>query len=123
MSVRIDVQQTRSVEEGPLYRVVTSVVYNTGIARSIFVFNTETEVFEHVATPWDIENTPDNRAAALLGPIDYYRLTAVTRDFSTVEEAEEYAVYTLGRVALLAREYGLVASSFEGSGTYSYTED
>lgn len=121
MSVRLDIRQTRSVEEGPLYRVVTSVIYNSGIDRSIFVFNTETDVFEHVATPWDIDNTPDSKAEAVTETINYYRLTEVTRDFSTAEEASEFAVYTLSRISLLAREYNLVQSSFIGSNTYTYT--
>lgn len=121
MSVRLDIRQIRSVEEGPLYRVVTSVFYNSGIDRSIFVFNTETDVFEHVATPWDIDNTPDNKAEAVVETVNYYRLTEVTRDFTTAEEALAFASYTLSRISLLAREYNLVQSSFIGSNTYAYT--
>ncbi len=121
MTVRLEVKQARSVEEDDIYRVVTLVEYNQGISRNIFVYNTETEEFQHVATPWDIENLPNNRADALAEGDSYYRLTAVTRDFSTVELAQEFAAYTLGRISTLAREYNLAVTSFEGSGTYTYT--
>ena len=123
MSVTIQVQQVRTVEEGPLYRVDTSVVYNKGIDRNVFVFNTETEEFEHVATPWDMENTPGTRQEAILGDINYYRLSAVVKDFELVTVASEFAAYTLGRLSALAREYEIVGETFEGSGTYTYTGD
>lgn len=121
MSVRIDVDQNRTVEEGPLYRVETLVTYNTGIDRNIFVFNTETEVFEHVATPWDIDNRPISRDQAILDDSNYYRLAAATKDHSTVDEATEFAAYTLSRISSLAQDYELTSSTFEGSATYSYT--
>ena len=121
MSVELQVTQVRTVEAGPLYRVNTSVVYNNGIDRSIFVFNTETEVFEHVATPYGIENYPDSRAESVVGTINYYRQANVVRDFSTAEEAAAFATYTLGRIQLLAREYDIVDSVFEGSSTVTYT--
>jgi len=120
MSVRIEIEQVRSVLEGPAYRVYTSVIYNTGIDRNIFVFNTETEAFEHVATPWDLENCPADRQTALNEGIDYYRLDNVTRDGDEVEEATSYATYTLARISALAQAYQLVANQFEGSNTYSY---
>ncbi len=121
MSVRIDVTQLRTVEEGPIYRVSTSVVYNTGIDRNIFVFNTETEEFEHVASPWDIENLPTTQAQAILDNCDYYRQSSVIKDWDDIEEAIEFAAYTLSRVSSLAQQYELAESAFEGSGTYSYT--
>ena len=122
MSVRIDIEQVRTVEEGPIYRVYTSVIYNAGIDRSVFVFNTDTEEFEHVATSWDMNNTPNNRDDAALNSINYYRQTEVTKDFSSVTVAIEFAIYTRARVAALTREYDAVETIFEGSGTYSYTE-
>jgi len=121
MSVRLDIEQSRSVIEGPIYRVVTAVDYNLGIDRNIFVFNAETDVFEHVATPWDIDNTPTDKQTALNTGIDYYRLDTVTKDSDTVAEASTFAAYTLGRISSLAQAYELVESDFVGSNTYSYT--
>jgi hypothetical protein len=121
MSVQIEIQQDRTVEEGPLYRVATSVVYNSGIGRNIFVFNTETQVFEHVATPWDMENVPNSRDEALTDASAFYRLPEVTRDFDVVATAIEYALYTRSRVEQLARDYGLTDDLFVGSGTHTYT--
>ena len=121
MSVRIDIQQDRTVEEGPLYRVATSVIYNSGIDRNVFVFNTTTEEFEHVATTWDMEHLPKSKDDAALAGDGFYRLPSVTKDFDTVMTATEFAIYTRGRVAALVREYEAVSTTFEGSGTYTYT--
>ena len=121
MSVRIDVTQERTVVEGPIYRVTTAVFYNTGIDRNIFVFNTETEVYEHVASPWDMENLPSTRAQAVTDDVAYYRLYTTVNDWDDVGEAIEFAAYTLSRISSLAQQYELVESAFEGSGTYSYT--
>ena len=121
MTVQLEVTQTRTVESGEAYRVVTSVGYNSGIDRCIFVYNTDTEEYQHVATPWDIENRPNNRVQALADGDAYYRLASVLRDSDTVAVAEAFAVYTLGRIEMLAREYARVVTSFEGSGTYVYS--
>lgn len=121
MSVRIDVEQIRSVIEGPVYRVHTTVVYNQGIDRNIFVFDTVTEEFAHVATPWDLENTPVGKQAALNDGVNYYRLSYVTRDGADIEEALDYATYTLARISSLAQAYELMADQFAGAATTSYT--
>ena len=121
MSVQLDVEQVRTVEEGPVYRVVTSVYYNLGIDRNIFVFNAETDAFEHVATPWDMGNTPTTKQDALDDGIDYYRLEAVTKDYDAIEDATTFAAYTLGRISSLAQAYDLAKTTFVGSNTYSYT--
>ena len=120
MSVRIDVTQSRTVEEGPLYRVLTTVIYNTGINRNIFVFNTETEAYEHVASPWDLENLPTSKSQAVLDDVAYYRLSSVVKDWAGVDDATAFAAYTLSRISNLAQQYELTESAFEGSGTYSY---
>ncbi len=121
MNVRIDVEQVRTVEDGPLYRVATSVVYTTRIDRNIFVFNAATDAFEHVASVWDIDNLPTDKQTALNTSVDYYRLEAVTRDSADVAEASEFAVYTLSRIASLAQSYELVGNEYVGSDTHSYT--
>ncbi len=121
MSVRIDVEQVRSVLEGPVYRVRTAVIYNQGIDRRIFVFVTDTETFAHVASPWDLENIPASREAALSLGIDYYRLEEVTRDGDEIEEALDYATYTLARISSLTQAYELAVDQFAGAATSSYT--
>ena len=121
MSVQLDVEQVRTVEQGPVYRTVTTVIYNLGIDRNIFVFNAETEAFEHVATPWDMANTPTARQTALDNGIDYYRLSEVTQDRDTLDDATEVAAYTLGRVSSLTQAYTTATEDFVGSETYSYT--
>ena len=58
MTVRIDIKQTRTVESDDTYQVATEVVYVEGIDSSIFIHNTETDAFEYVAYPYDMEAYP-----------------------------------------------------------------
>lgn len=120
MSVSIEVVQNRTLEEGPLYRVNTSVVHVMGINRNVFVFNTETQVFEHVATTWDMENLPIGRDAAVNADADYYRQDAVSVDYETETVGTEAASYTLGRLQSLATAYQIMKESFVGSDSHIY---
>lgn len=119
MTVHIEIRQERTLEEGPLYRVRTFVVYISGINRNIFVYNTETQEFAHVATTWDMQNLPDNRNDALLNNIDYYRADESVKEFSNAKTAEEFAAYTVARVQYLMSQYAIMSESFIG--TYDYT--
>ena len=120
MSVRIEVDQVRTLEEGPLYRVFTSVSHTVGIDRNIFVFSTETQTFEHVATTWDMENLPVGREAALGVNTDYYRESSAQVDYESETTGTAAASYTLGRVQSLAIAYETMAESFVGSDSHTY---
>ncbi len=117
MTVRIEIDQTRTVEDGPIYRVTTSVIYAAGVAREIFVFNTETQDFSHVATTYDMENYPDNRTEALTNSAGYYRQAVVDIGYDTVTVATAAAAYTVARVDYLTSTYSTFTDSFEGSDT------
>ena len=121
MSVTIEVSQERTVEEGPLYRVDTVVDYASGIDRNIFVFNTESQAFEHVATTWDMENLPIGRTEALRVDANYYRLSQATVDYESETTGTEAASYTLGRIQSLAIAYETMAESFVGSDSHTYS--
>lgn len=121
MSVRIEVLQTRSVVEGPLYRVETQVTYVSGIDRNIFVFNTELEEFSHVATTWDMDNLPEGKLNAENEDKNYYRKDVVRVDYATETLGSEAATYTLSRIEYLARIYAAVVDSFIGAESHVYT--
>jgi hypothetical protein len=120
MTVHIEIHQDKTVIEGPVYKIKTSVVYVSGINRNIFVFNTETQEFSHVATTWDMENLPDNRNDALLNDADYYRQSEAETLFENVDTAEAAALYTVARVEYLAKQYSTLSGSFIGSEDYTF---
>jgi hypothetical protein len=120
MSVRIDVRQIRTTETGPLYRVTTMVTYVTGIDRNVFVYDTTTEEFSHVAAVWDIETYPTSRSAAQEAELSYYRQSTATVDYTTVAVASAAAAYTLARIDSLAQLYTTTQDDFEGSDDHTY---
>lgn len=123
MTVRIEVNQVRSTEDGPIYRVTTSVINTEGIDRNIFVFETDTQDFKHVATPFDMNNYPAGLAAAQSGGDKYYRKEVADVGYGdNVALADAAATYTLSRIKLLADQYGPVVEEFEGSEDHIYTE-
>jgi hypothetical protein len=120
MTVRIEIHQDRTVEAGPAYKTKTYVLYAAGISRDIFVFNTETQEFSHVATAWDIENLPNNRQSALLDDVNYYRQGEAETSFGNVGTAEESAAYIVARIEYLVNQYATLSESFEGSDNYTF---
>jgi hypothetical protein len=121
MTVRIEITQTRSLEEGPLYRVLTRTVYAEGIAAEIFVFDTETEEFSHVAVSFDMQEFPVGKTQAQADGKAYYRAIEAQVDYTVASTAQAAAVYTKLRVRQLTGEYAAVNSGFVGSDTTSYT--
>jgi len=122
MSVRIEVKQTRTVDEGPIFKVDTQVTYASGIAREIFVFETETQDFSHVATTYDMETYPDDRDTAIADGVDFYRKDQAIVVYALEAVAVEAASYTLARIDTLARQYNTFKTEFEGSSDYVFTE-
>jgi len=121
MTVTIQFTQKRTLEDGPLYRVDTEVIYVSGIAQEIFVFNTDTDEFEHVAVTYDMQQYPAGKTAALQEGSSFYREKQAIVDYSSQNTAVEAATYTRARIQLLAREYQTVNDEFIGENTYSYT--
>lgn len=122
MTIRIEVHQARTILEGPVYRTKTNVTYASGIDSSIFVFDTETQVFSHVASVWDMENYPTNHPDAIAADSLYYRQSSCQKDNNFAVSAAEFAVYTLGRISSLAKAYATATEDFEGEGDYTFTD-
>lgn len=118
MTVTIDYSQTCTVEEGPLYKVVITVTYVEHISPQIFVINTELGTFEHVATPYDMENVVPTLIQAVADGRDYYRAAVCTVSYETETAAMEFIEYTEDRIQALATAYENVVEDFEGVTTH-----
>jgi len=123
MSVRIEVHQSRTVDEGPVFKVDTKVTYASGIAREIFVFKTDTQDFSHVATVYDMETYPADYDTAVGDAVDYYRKDQAIVGYSSEQTAVDAADYTLSRIDSLARQYNTFKTEFEGSLDYVFVGD
>jgi hypothetical protein len=121
VSAQIEIIVTHTLEPGNLYRVNIVVDSAVDITPDIFVYETVSENFSHVALPWDIDNIPyTSLAAAQTAGANYYRLSTVTRDFTTVLAADEFSRYTRGRIAWLVNEYIDDVATFVGVNNYTY---
>jgi hypothetical protein len=118
MSVTIDYTQVRTVEEGPRYKVQTTVSLVSGIASQIFVMNTELGTYEHVATVWDMENVVPDRDRAILELRNFYRASSCEVDYETEMAAIEFTTYTEDRIRALATAYDRYVRDFEGTVNY-----
>lgn len=118
MSVTIDYTQTRTVVEGPKYRVESVVTYTVNIAKDIFVFDVELGEYQHVATVWDMENVLNNRDAARLAGNKWYRDKACAVEYESQTDALEFVDYTEDRIQDLATQYARATGQFEGNVSY-----
>jgi hypothetical protein len=89
----------------------------TNIDDAVFVFKTTGGAFDHVATPLDMETYPDTQVAAALASLTFYRQNAVTKTFTTVQTAQDFADTLRSRLTSLANEYTLVVTTFLGTTT------
>ena len=129
MSVTIDLTQTQTIipgeteEDGPQYRVTNLVTRSEGISRAIFVMNTETDVFEHVATVWHMNYVPGSKEEAQLEGSPYYRADTAYRQYDSVGIAIDFAEYTRARVSGLAQAYDDATGEFPGTFNYVLTDE
>lgn len=108
---------TRSVQPGPVYRVVDSCTTSDGIDPAVFVFRLSDDGFSHVATVRDLVTYPATRAAAVTAKADFYRLATVTFESPSVREANSFTVTVTHRVQALCNEYRFARDNFLGNGT------
>jgi hypothetical protein len=121
MSVHIEIQQIRSVDEGPVFKVDTKTTYAAAIQKEIFVFQTDTQDFSHVATVYDMETYPNDYDTAVANSDEYYRKDQAVVGYAVQQVALDAAIYTAARVDSLAHQYNTLKTSFEGSFDYIFT--
>ncbi len=122
MTVTLEYSQTKAVDEGPLYKVTTIVEYVHDVQDAIFVHRTETEVFEYVATVWDMDNLPNTREKALEDGVHFYRSKVAIKSYASIETAEEFALYTRARIGNLISAYSTASGEYPGTARYIVTE-
>ncbi len=106
-SVSLTLRQTvqTSVVSGGASYVVTNVVESsTGIDPSVFVFKTDTQAFDHYATAPEMDSLPNSWEAAAAAGLGFYRLSSVTRTWTTISAMNEDLSLTKARLGALARE-------------------
>lgn len=118
--VRITVEQERISIADNTYQVTTTVTETLGIAEEVFVYDTITETYQHVATVFDMDNYPATQAAAEDAGIPYYRLSEAVQSSIYLANAENAAAYTLLRIGLLQDAYYEYRTAFEGTDSHTY---
>lgn len=114
MSVMIEVTQTKTTEPGPVYKVVNEITDATDIPQKLFVIETDTDLFSHVATVWDLQNYPFTKAEAEALHIEYYLDATGTREYVTLQDGMDFAAIVVSRLEWLARDYTKAIDEFQG---------
>lgn len=121
MPVTVTRTQIRSVLAGPTYRVQDTCDAATGMGRDIFVFSVSDDAFLYVATVHDMLTYAVGKSAAVTAGQGQYRANQVTRNFSSLETAIEFAGSIRLRVKALCDAYNRAAADFTGSTTETVT--
>ncbi len=121
MSVSLDLKEVRTIESGGIFRVYMEVEYASEMPKEIFIHNTETEEYAHVATMADMALYPVGKDASVAARANYYRALTLTRDFTNEIPANEFGPYTRLRVELLVEQYVEGFGDFPGTDHYNFT--
>lgn len=106
-AVSLTLHQTTSVTPasgGASYQATSVVEASFGIDKAVFVFKTDTQGFDHYATPADLESVPVSRDLALAERLPFYRQDSLTRTWPTLSLMQDDVVVTRSRLQGLIRE-------------------
>ena len=117
MTVSITHTQVRSVQPGPLYRVLDTCTASVGIQKEAFVFLVSDDSFQHVAVVDNMLNLPNTKAAAILAGKDAYRGAVVQKDWESLSLAEDFGNTLTERLKSLVVEYDEAVNTFVGTTT------
>jgi hypothetical protein len=121
MALQLDLRQTNTIEPGPIYKVLNEITYAEDIAAEVFVFDTDTQEFSHVASVWDVMNLPVGHAAAVAAGSDQYRKDTAEVGYDSVTTAIKFAAYIQTRIQALLDAYKSATEDFEGVTDYVFT--
>jgi hypothetical protein len=114
MTIVVEFTQTKTVLEGPLYKVSNVVNYVENIQPEIFVHNTETQEFEYVATLYDMDEYPNSLQGAIDADKNYYRSPSAEKTYDTLTTAQEFEAHVYSRVGSLVQDYAQSQGDFPG---------
>jgi hypothetical protein len=106
-AVSLTLHQTTLVtpaSDGASYQATSLVEASFGIDKAVFVFKTDTQGFDHYATPADLETVPTSRDLALAERLPFYRQDGLTRVWPTLSLMQDDIVVTRSRLQGLVRE-------------------
>lgn len=106
--------QTRTIISGPMFRVSDVITAATDIPMAVFVFKVTDDTFSHVATVYDLSTYPDTREQAVEAEQDFYRQTAVTKDWESLGTAIDFAESIKPRLKLLVKDFEKASDLFVG---------
>ena len=111
MSATIQLHQVTSILDGPLYRVKSDVLSASGIDKSVFVYKTITQAFDHYAVAADMELYPNTYAEAVQTGAMFYRLASVQRDWPTTLLMRSDVEITQARIQALLNSVVVIDGS------------
>lgn len=125
MSVSITLVQknttvTNPTTGAPSYTSDNEVPATLGIPLQLFVFNTTTGEYSHVAATADVEAYPVGQATAVTQGKPFYREAKVVRTFTNILDAQAFADHVKQRMQYLTNEYPVAQDTFLGDTTTTF---
>lgn len=106
-AVSISLRQTTQVtsnDGGASYQATNVVEATRGIDRALFVYRTDTQRFDHYATPADLATIPTSLDLSSASRLPFYRQESLTRIWPSLELMQADLADTEARLRGLARE-------------------
>lgn len=126
MSISITLDQTTRIakadDDSDLYIVENLIAAATNISLALFVYKASTQDYSHIATQYDLANYPETLAEALAQNLEYYRVSSVNREFTSVYLARDFATVVAQRLNALVQDVARTTTNFDvGKQSYVYT--
>ncbi len=96
--------QVTSNDNGVAYQVTNVVEATRGIGRELFVYRTDTQGFDHYATPADLATVPTSLDLSRANRLPFYRQENLTRVWPSLELMQADLADAEARLRDLARE-------------------
>jgi hypothetical protein len=108
----VTLRQVKTANPDGTYTLASSIIATAGgIPAEIFTFSTQTNLFSHISTIYDLITW--GTTAGSTDP--YYRVSSVTLNFSNPVEAEQTASDQITIINTLVKDYNLGAANFTGT--------
>lgn len=110
MVARIKLRQFTKGRVGPLFVVVHEVLEADSIPSSIFVVNSKSDQYSHVATYQDMLSYPDNKKESVEKGLGFYRVNCVERSWHSALWVTKDVELIEKRVQLLVNEWPIMTT-------------
>lgn len=114
MSVSLTLNQVTAIvtptppATAPIYQVANAITVADGIDAAVFVFKTINQTFDHYAFAADMEQWPNTYDAANTAGLPFYRQSAVTRNWPSIDQMQADLAITKSRLQALCNDMVLV---------------